>query len=340
MSILFAGGEDSQFRRVGKVSVDTASTTKRRTSYSRCCLKHGPAQNWSYDGWLADLYSSSSDFWLTGRFIQDGNAAGGTMTGVFLSVRKGAVPKIVVDTDGGSSTTAKWRFRKLANDGTSTTLATSTGTFPGTSTTMRKYDLHVVYGSSGSIDLYEDGVSVLSYTGDVTTNSDTSVDGFHLGACANGSASGSASYWSEIIAHTQDTRNMSLATIPPSGAGASSDWTGAYTDVSETSIDTNELSTSSVNQLSEFAVTPATIITGSLSIRELVVTALARRGDSGPQNLQLVVRSSGDNFSSTQSLQTYHATAAYSWETSPTGGSWTPTDLNSAGFQIGVKSIT
>ncbi len=44
-------------------------------------------------------------------------------------------------------------------------------------------------------------------------------------------------YWSEAIVSDSDTRTMSLVTLAPTALGTTHAWTGAYTDVSEITID-------------------------------------------------------------------------------------------------------
>jgi hypothetical protein len=220
-----------------------------------------------------------------------------------------------------------------------TTLVTSA--IGVTATTQQKLDVHVTYAVSGGIDIYLDGSLIISYSGDVTTNSATTLSGFILGT--TGVASVVTSFWSEVICASADTRAFNLVTLAPAANGNTYNWdTGSYANVNETTLDDTGLITSATaGQLAQFTV-GSSGITGTPAIRALCVSARAQKGGTGPQNAKMSVRTGGvDQLSSSLSLPAAMSRAAYIFETNPgTSGPWAYSDLTAAGFNIGIQSET
>lgn len=339
MGLLFVGGEDSDFTHLGNCSVDTTAA-HRRSTYSRCGLSVIASTN--YDGWYGTLSAPTQAFWVTAQWYTHGATNVGVYYGSFFNLRKGANPKLRVGCVGNEK---KYRLYKVANDGTETLLATSADAIPiNTAGVISKIDMYVDYQASGRFKMYQDGTLLIDYSGDVTTNGDTGAVLDSFGWNAFGwNYTNSGEVFSEIIASTDDTRSLGLVTLAPTGAGNASGFdAGAYTDIDETSLSADSLMSGTANQLSQFAVTAGAILTGSLSIAAVVVKALAHKGATGPANLQLNVRTGGVDYQSgSVALGANFAPAQGIWVTNPNSGApWTASDLNAAGFNIGVKSIT
>lgn len=338
MGILFVGGEDADF--VGNIAVvgASANAAHRRTSYSRCAI------GVSYTGGNGAGYyasiGSQSAFWMSGRaYLYTAD----NQYGYLLKVRRGANLKLAVGFSG-QNTACKFTLVKIADNGTTTTLATSTLNVPYNDTTQtQKIDLYVSYAVSGNVKLYVNGILYIDYTGDVTTNGYADVDGVAYGAmCATWGGS-AHTYWSECVVSTDDTRSLGLATLPVSGAGTTSGWdSGSYADVNETTLADSAISSGAANQVMQFTVTPAAILSAAVNIGAVVVNARGQRGaTSGPANLQLSVRTGGsDYFSESVPLATSYGVASRLWGANPaTSSAWAASDVTAAGFNIGVKSI-
>jgi hypothetical protein len=144
-----------------------------------------------------------------------------------------------------------------------------------------------------------------------------------------------------MIVQDQSTIGFVLGTCVPSGAGSTSAWTGAYTDIDEAvTSDADFISSGTANQVSTFAQTAIPTLTGYV-VRAVCVSARAKRGSSGPQNIRMALRSAGTNYFSGSdiSLGLGYAPVQTIWATDPaTSAAWVNTAISS--LEPGVKSIT
>lgn len=336
MTILFAGGEDSDFSTLGGCSVDTTTTAARRVTNARCSLKvSSPGAN---DGWNAP-FAQATSFWTTGRFFANDpgffsypvnsflllfyDAAGARRLGITVDIVNPFLIQLVkIDTAGALTVLARASVKVTAS-------------------LLTKVDLFVNYTGAGQANLYFDGTQILSYSGDLTTNSATGLASCTFGqATANGT---SLSYsWSEMIVATVDTRALSLFTLAPAGTGNAFAWTGSASDINEVTVSDATLATSSsANEILE-----TTVAGGALSntsgIVALCVSGRAQKGASGPANANLMVRTAGaDHLSTNVALPSTLGRIAAVWDVNPaTNRPWAATDITAAAFNIGIKSLT
>lgn len=146
-------------------------------------------------------------------------------------------------------------------------------------------------------------------------------------------------FYSQFLVSTLPTIGGRLATYYPSGAGATSAWTGTYVDIDEAVYsDADFIFSDTAGQVSTFALTGPDM-TGYV-VQAVAVCARAKRGASGPQNMQLALRASGaDAYSSTIALDVGYSANCAIWETNPTtAADWVNTQISS--LQAGAKSIT
>jgi hypothetical protein len=335
----FVGGEDHDFLKIGNATIDTATTAARRTANSRCTLKSVSGSGTvAGEGWQCAFSASASTFWLTGRFylgtLTTGNA------NHFLALLSGAVRRLVL-TPSTNTTSGFFRLNKINSAGTVTTLATSSTGF--SANTIIKLDMFVNYAVAGQVQVYLDGVKIIDYSGDVTTDSATSLDGAVLGHPFYAGSSASQVYWSEIIATSDDTRALNLKTTAVTANGNTYTFdNGNYANVNETvTDDTGLISSGTAGQLAQFAV-DASGITGTPAIRALCISARAQKGGTGPQNAKMSVRAGGiDQLSGVLALPAAMNRVSYIFTTNPnTSGPWAYSDLTAAGFNIGIRSET
>lgn len=336
MTFYFVGGEDHDFTKVGSAAVDTATTAARRTANSRCTLRADNGTVGSSE-WRAALSSAVSSVWVGARFYISANSAGSNPN-YFLSFFDGTNRRLILTVSTGGST-GFLQLSKRNAAGTVTVLATSSNTLAVTS--ILKIDVSLTYAAAGAVKVYLGGTLIIDYSGDVTTDSATSVDSLAFGHPIGGSASTQFTYWSEIIAASEDTRALNLVTLAPTANGNTFNWdTGSYASINETVIDDTSLITSATaGQLAQFAINSSGI-TGTPAIRALCVSARAQKGGTGPQNAKMSVRSGGaDQLSSVVSLPAAMNRVAYIFATNPgTSGAWAYSDLTAAGFNIGIQS--
>jgi hypothetical protein len=228
---------------------------------------------------------------------------------------------------GGTMSLEYWNGSAWATAGSSFTINANTA--------VQHCDLNVVGNSaSGSCQLLVAGTTRASATGvDLSAvKSITKHRSYGIGS------STSAQALSQVVVADESTVGMRVLTRYPNGAGANSDWTGTYADVDELVYsDADFLNSATANQVSMFTQTGPTI-TG-YSVRAVAVAARAHCGASGPQNLQLALRSSGTNyFSSSKALSAGYSANINIWETNPaTSAAWVNTAIDA--LQPGVKSI-
>lgn len=206
--------------------------------------------------------------------------------------------------------------------------------------TWQTLDVGIVCNSvSGSVKLYVAGTLRID-SGTIDLSAITSIRQVRItgATVAVGGGSSAFAYISQVIVADEPTIGWRLLTRYANGGGATGDFTGDYTSIDETSYsDTDFVNSSTANQVELFTQTGAAL-TGYVP-RAVAVTARARRGATGPQNIQLALRSSGTNyFSSTKALDVGYGAFCNVWETDPaTTADWLTTNIDT--LQFGVKSI-
>lgn len=340
MNLFFIGGEDSDFTSIGNVGVDTTST-HFRSSYARCALMSSPI---AVGGcWAANFDAPHASFWATARLYITLNS----------NVTSSAASRIMAFTDNGTvrlaivpnwrsfvaNNTFAWQLVKIDATGTITILATAAVNLD--TNLLQKLDVFVNYATAGQVQVFLDGTKIIDYSGNVTTNSATTLSSIQLGSpCADGAAG--ATYWSECVVADTDTRGMALATLAVNAAGNAQQWSGANTDINETTLnDATAISSLSNGQISEWTVTVPSAITTTTGVLAVAVSARAAKGTSGPQNLAGMVRSGGADYASSNmsGLAATLGKVQTSWLVNPaTGLAWSASDLLNAGFNIGLQS--
>ena len=204
----------------------------------------------------------------------------------------------------------------------------------------RTWDIKcLVDNTVGDFAIWIDGTLTRQLTGDTDFFSGSAVDYVTI----NGWGATNARFVSECIIADGDTRGMRLATLVPNGAGATTDFTGTFADVDEVTInDADFLSSATANQVETMTLTNLSAVAGALTPVAVVATARARNAATGPQNLQLAVRTNSLDFfsSSLPSLGTSFLDGYFNvWNTNPdTTTAWTVSEINA--LEAGVKSIT
>lgn len=359
--ILFAGGEDFNFvgeggtiasvATNGLFAVDTTAG-RFRSGYARYALTFQQGANGTSAYYLKNTPSfASSSFWFSARLYCQSQGQNSTTPFIrFMDSSNVIRLRVRMNTSIWPSTIV---IDKLDAAGSATTLATSTAIFGSQSPAIAdKIDVFVNYAVSGTFTVYCNGVQIVTYSGDVTTNSVTSLSSFDITTpnlfASGGVNQGVAASWSEMIVSTRDTRNMSLVTQAPTAIGNSNAWTGGtVANISAnfygTTSDINPFSTSNVNVLQEFTVAPS-LPAGNFSVLSVVQTARITLGSSGPGNIQLVVRTGGADFTSSNiTVPSAWTTVTNAWDTNPnTSAPWAASELagSSTSFNMGLKSIT
>ncbi len=182
--------------------------------------------------------------------------------------------------------------------------------------------------ATGNVSLFLGGTELISATVDLSlVTGITAVRSYH------------PHRFSQLIIADEPTIGWRLITRYPNAAGATGDFTGTYTDVDETVYNDADFINSSTNGHVETYGQTGPAISG-YTVRAVGVYARAKRGASGPANLQMALRSGGtDYFSASKALGIGYAAYGHIWETNPaTAAAWVSTAIDA--LQPGVKAVT
>lgn len=237
-----------------------------------------------------------------------------------------------------TSTSTTWRMEYW--NGSAWTAAFTAVTCPVASS-IHRLDIRLKMDNAvGAIELYVGGVLQASYAGDTIYTAETTISSVVVGyAHATNSIQ---TTWSACFVSDEDSRQILYTQRAVNGAGAATDWTGAFTTIDETGFDDTDLLQSSTNgHVSTFAkaALPTALNTG-YDVIGVGVTARARKGASGPANLQLVSRSGAVNgVSASKALGVTFTPYQEMFPLDPnTAAVWTYANADSS--QLGVKAIT
>lgn len=309
MSILWCGGEDIDFPNGSPATVTTAGA-QFRAGYARCAITaNAPSATLKSTTFPGGAVSSCWLSYQAGPVGAFSNALG--MPGLRLSsVNKGF--KI------GASALGVLTLFKF--DGTT---QTSVATESGASFTaaLHRLDIQVVnYGASATVNVYLDTILTIAFTGDLSfSGTVTSLDSIWQ------QSGNQDAPFSEVIVSSTDTRTFALVTLAPAGAGATDQWTGAYTDVNETTInDANVINTNAVTQDEQFTVTAPPSGAFTCSAVRIAARATGTAGATATQ-VALGVRSGGTVDPGTpQAVTTAWLTYERTMTVNPvTGTAWT-----------------
>lgn len=331
-TILFAGGEDSEFSPVGGSSAVGTASGFFRSSYARCYLEVQTTP--SDHGWHSQLGFSASTLWFSARHLTTGSASGGWDNAPCLTFYDAsAIPRIRLRANQSAGT---YHFEKLDSTGAETQLGAAF-TFSNDGVSIDKLDVFIHDDASGAIQFYVNGILVMSFSGDTTTDSVSTLTSVRLGCFFQSSSKHSR--WSEIIVADGDTRSMSLQTLAPVANGNTHNFdvgSPAASNVNEVTL--NDLTidgSDTAGQIDQYTI--PSIVGGTFSIVAFGVSARLAKQSTGPSKMDLNVRSSStDYFSSDKSLTTSFALYQNWWATDPaTSAAWAALPVN-----IGLKSVT
>lgn len=363
MTVLFAGGEDldftflSGFNGTTLGSLFAADTTvgRFRAGYAR----HGLGVDANSGAMSGNTFMrtgsnnfppfAATSFWVTARH-RIGGASSSPGNFVFFRLNDASgIPRVRV-----RATSAGYPgvivLEKVNAAGTVTNLLTSALPFPSNAPAVPdKIDVFVNYTTSGTtFQFYNNGILLLNFSGDLTTDSVTSLGSVDFGIAAASNGGGNVSEtWSEIIVATADTRTYNLVTQVATANGNTHNFTaGTAADIAATVFTTGDAApnvSATAGQIQEYQVTPA-LPAGTFAIVSVVHKIRAVAGIAGPQKMDAMIRVGGADFTSADiPLSSGWATYANNWDLNPnTGAAWGISDIVNAStlYNFGVKSVT
>lgn len=322
MTVLWCGGEDVDFPNGSAISIGTSSGSHYDPDYSRCGVCSAGT---AYICKSNVLPTPLTDLWLSAIiYIPIGNTIN-----KFIGIGKnGYNSGVLIGTD--TYTNGKLALFKVDNL-TYTLLAAESGV---SLVTAAKYDINIQnFDTTATIKVYINGNEYISYTGDAKPSGVGSLDQIFL------FGNGSYGYMSSIIVADEDTRLMRLKTLAPSAAGdTSANWTGAYTDIDETTLSDADKIYSATNN-ADFQTNLTGMPSGTWSVKAVKVAARCVDG-SLSTGIQLGIKSGGTVGSGdTQTASGY-------WQTKErlmivnqvTGVAFTPAEIEA--LQINLRAVT
>jgi hypothetical protein len=324
MTIVFGGGEMGAFIPSDGATHERTTSNSYNSSFSRCAMEAQGSVSYAESASFAAMDELWVHFTLT-------NGGGSNSTSSIQAI---------VLTNASDTNLFRVKWNRDANtlemqywDGAAYQTAGSAFSID-VGLAVHNCDLFVSGDSaSGTCSLYIEGTRRAHATGVnlTTVAAITKVRSYGIGT-----VSGTAI--TQVVVSDESTIGGRLFTVPVAGAGSDTAWTGTYLNIDEVVCsDADFINSSVADQVSTFAVTAPTL-TG-YQVRAVIVTARAKKGGSGPTNLQLALRSGGTNyFSASKALDVGYGAFVEVWEDDPaTGSAWVNAAVSS--LQPGVKSI-
>lgn len=338
-TVYFAGSDDMDFTFYAGMGVIT-STARFRPSWVRSGV--GDVAGGAVSAAENANPFTATTFWAQARFCN--SFAAGAVSGSYIMELRSSdhLPRLRFKLTNAGGPTNTFAVVKTDAAGAETSLFTGSVTWdtPNTGTEATQLTWQVNYAVAGSVQVWYKGLSLGSFSGDVTTNSLTSLSY----VCVKGTGGGNNCFWSEVMVVDFDCRTAGLQTFPPVANGNTHNFdtgTPAAANVNEVTLNLATLDGSSVAaQIDEY--TTAAVIVGTFDVMAYGVSFMASKGATGPSKMDAMVRTAATDFPSADfTLTTFYQNYQNWWTTNPSGGNWLTTQIGStAGFNIGVKSVT
>lgn len=201
-----------------------------------------------------------------------------------------------------------------------------------------------IAGTTLTLTWYLDGLPVSSVTVTVAYMSGKLAKTF---AWAGSSASNSA-YWiyhSEMLVTSEDCRGWRVATLGPNSLGTKDEWIGNYADIDEVGApdDNDAISTDTAAKVELFGLSNLSVSAQNMDVVAVALSARARRGLTGPQNVKGVIRTNSTEVDTASNLGNvapiFQPLTQVIWENNPvTGVPFTVSEVQN--LELGVKSAT
>ena len=332
-TLLFVGGELEDFI-LSKQSSDIFAGTSGgyyRPTYSRGYVGMNPPNT----NFIWANFTASTTFAVTTRCAGQVDSSWATTPFLTLGVGANARLRLRRTTAAQTSGLTLEKF-----DGTTaTSLVVSTATYAAT--TIHKIDVLVdSYGATGRVRVFINNALFID-TGvmDITAGGATSLDRLSL---IGFYASSFATYYSEVVVATEDTRPLSVLTLAPNGLGdLNSHASGGYADIDElTGSESDVAVLDTAGQMFSVHTTGVPSAATGFAVRGVKLMSAAARGSTGPSRLALGVRTNGTNaFAPSLSLDTGYSNNSITLTTNPvTGAAWTAAELEL--LQLAFKAET
>ena len=200
--------------------------------------------------------------------------------------------------------------------------------------------------AAGFARAYVDGVLLGELTGDTELVTPYAISNMRVMTCGSSSnnTAGTPNI-SEVQILDVSTLGRRLATLAITAAGASNTFaTGTYADIDEAGIYSDTDFMASTTSAQQYSCVTSDLSTAAQSylVDGVVIAYRLQKGGSGPQNLKGLVRIGGVDYFSSASVPAIVTAFGYSWADFPqnpaTSANFTPTEINTVGFETGAQS--
>jgi hypothetical protein len=322
MSIFFAGTSLGDFSTL--LAASNSTTSQMGPLVNEGILLNNPG-----GVAIAPFPSAQTDFW--GTFY----AQVGSNSDVMFEIRNGNTALYRYRLNGGINYIEAWNGSAWA-----TWVQTLNSNYVLQNGNRTKVSVYLkMHATTGVFRIFLDQVMILEYIGNTILTAATSVDSLVLRATAVASANTAA--YSALILANEDTRDLVFDQNQFSAnSSVNTAWANDYVNVTKTGLsDLTVISSATAGQLETYKAIATDASIAGLAVKAVVVSARARKGDSGPQNLQMVARVGSTDYTTANiALPSAFDVRQGVFSTNPaTGLPWTITEVNAAEF--GVKSI-
>lgn len=326
MTIILAGGELDVLNPVSGGTLEvTTPAGSFNSSRSRCSIRMGTASG-AGTGFVTPNFTGVNELWV--HWVDYYAVINASLNaGIFIAFRNSVGQDLfrINKPSGFAPLQASfWNGSTFVNNGTTFAL-----TFP----LLYEFDLRINF-ATGIWELYSSKTLVASGSGmAIAGGLPQNIYMENVAQATN------YRYCSQFILADEDTRNMSLTTIPANGNGANTAWTGVFTDINEIALnDATFIESVTAGQLETFTV--ATPSLGSVNIKAVVLGCRASRAAVGPQNIEGITRVAGTDYFTPQFSPglALGGRSIIIANNPATGLAWQASDITAANFQYGAAS--
>lgn len=342
MTIYFAGSEPEAFTTfVQDTPYITTSGSFHDTDYSRCALSSFESSLIMID--LPGVGDGVSEGWMQSRITVTESLISTGYPVLQIADKNGQILADIITKSQAQSIPCVLRYYTAA--ATRVEVNPQVAIRPtGSSTTPQWITLYwKIVGTSLTLTWYFNGVVAATVTVTVAFMSGKLVRQCSWG----GTGHNSTSYriWhSEMIVSSEDPRGYRVATVVPNSLGTKDEWIGNYADIDDVGIpsDADYIYTDAINKIESFGLTNLSVTAQNMDVVAAVVSARARRGVTGPQNLKPFIRTNSTDYEGAT-----YATVPSTFTNMPpvvmgvnpvTGNPWTITEIQD--LEAGFKSLT
>jgi hypothetical protein len=328
MAILAVGGEADCYNPVtGQVFAHETNTARYETTASRVAMLVRSA--------VSEIRLSTpampATFWTHMRIYQE---AIPVVAADYILWENGpgteTAYKVVFNTDG------TWTFRRYSGAAFVTIGTTASAVI---SNAAAEFDFEITRDSvTGKFNVYKDGASIFSFSGNTST--DSNVASIRFGGCAQTTEE---MMLSQVIVADVSTISMKLVTQFPDGNGFNTSWANDYQNIDEAVYNSGDFI--ETNTVGAIETSTTSNINAAYAAYNVAGVAVAGRFSNDPgsviTDVQAAIRTASTNyFSANLSLPKdgLERSVQAVFNTNPnTSAVWTQAEVNAT--EVGVKAV-